>query len=715
MAGKDLPPGQAVEPERYEFFAPPPYRFDLGRREFFQSLAAGIVVIGLLAEAPAEVFAQRRRRGEPLPDNIGAWLHIGEDGGVTVYTGKVEVGQGVRTSLAQEVGEELRVDFAAITMVMGDTRLTPYDMGTFGSRTTPTMGQRLRRIAGAARDLLVQLAANQWNAPPERLQTAQGQVSDPATGGTLSYGELAQGKRLAQAVAMADPLRPAAEWTLAGTSVPRAGGRAIVTGAHRYPYDCTRPGMQWGKVARPPAYGAKLLDADIAAARMLAGATVVRDGDFLGVAAPTPEMAESALLELKPTWGPAPPQTSSDQLYEYLLSHPADGDAAGTVADAALEAALAASAHRLAATYHVAYIQHVPLEPRAAVAEWRGGLLTVWTGTQRPFGVRDQLIEAFHLRKDQVRVLMPDTGGAYGGKHTGEAALEAARLARAADKPVKVNWTREEEFTWAYFRPAGVIRVRAGVGAEGRLAAWQFDNYNSGEAGIETPYEAGRKRIQFHPTAMPLRQGSYRCLAATANHFARESAMDELARAAGLDTLEFRLRNLRDDRLAAVFRAAAHAFGWPRAKTRPGQGFGMGGGVEKGGRLATCVEVQVVDGQVRLERIVSAFECGAIVDPDNLKNQVAGGAIMGLGGALFEAIEFADGRILSDRLSRYRVPRLRDVPPIEVVLVDRKDLNPSGAGEAPIMGVAPAIANAIFDASGRRVRHMPLAPHGLET
>lgn len=717
-----------LEPERYEFFAPPPYHFAWDRREFFAALGAGIVVLGLLGEAAASAAPQRatsRRRESDrpeLPDNIGAWLHLDPAGAVTVYTGKVEVGQGVRTSLAQEVAQELAVELGAVRLVMGDTRLTPFDMGTFGSRTTPAMGQRLRHVAAAARDLLVQLAAARWGldvAGRARLRAARGRVLDPLTGASLGYGELAQGRRLAQAVALGDPLTPATDWTIAGASPRRVGGEAMVTGAHKFPYDQARPGMLFGKISRPPAFGAHLLAADLAAARALPGVVATRDGDFLGVAAPTPELAERALALLRPRWSPPPSQTSSRDLPAYLLAHPAPPER-GTGGEArfgpenrdqgSLAAGWAEATRRFEARYSVAYIQHAPLEPRAAVAEWAGGGVTVWTGTQRPFGVREQLMEAFRLAPDQARVLMPDTGGAYGGKHTGEAALEAARLARAAGRPVSVRWTREEEFTWAYFRPAGVIQVRAGLDAAGQISAWEFDDYNSGAAGLTTPYAIPHLRERFHPTEMPLRQGSYRCLAATANQFARESAMDELALAAGVDGVEFRRRHLgRDPRLVAVLTAAARAFGWPGKNVQSaGRGCGIACGTEKGGRIATAVELTLLNGQVKLERIVSAFECGAIVNPDNLKNQVAGAAIMGIGGALFEAVEFASGRVLTDRFSQYRVPRFLDAPEVEVVLVDRKDLDPAGAGECPIMAIAPAIAGAIFQATGKRLRAMPL-------
>jgi isoquinoline 1-oxidoreductase len=287
-------------------------------------------------------------------------------------------------------------------------------------------------------------------------------------------------------------------------------------------------------------------------------------------------------------------------------------------------------------------------------------------------------------------VIVPPTGSGYGGKHSGECAVEAARLARAAGKPVKLQWTREEEFTWAYFRPAGVIEVRSGARSDGTITHWQFHNYNSGNAAVRSPYEIPGQISEFHPADSPLRQGSYRGLAASANHFARESHMDEMAHALGMEPAAFRMKNASDQRL------------------RAGQGFGMMAGFDKGGYVSACCEITVTNGVVKVDRIVQAFECGAIVNPDELKNQVAGGTMMGIGGALFERIDFANGRILNARLSKYRVPRFSDMPEIDVVLVDRKDLPSAGAGETPIVAVAPAVANAIFDATGKRLRSMPL-------
>jgi nicotinate dehydrogenase subunit B len=704
----------APEPERYEFREAPIHHFAFDRRDFFKFFGAGIMVFAAANDALAlqeSGGGARQNHSDDLPKEITAWLHIAEDGSVTAFTGKVEIGQNIRTSLAQSVADELRVPFETVRMVMGDTQLTPFDMGTFGSRSTPTMAPQLRRVAAAARDLLLQAAANEWNTAPEKLLAANAKITDPSSGRSTTYADVARGKTLAQRIPDEDPVTPASEWTIAGKSLLKVDGRAFVTGRHQYTSDLRPAGLMYGKVLRPPSFGATMTECDITAAQKLPTAVVVHDGDFVGAAAPSENEAEEAIAAIRAQWKEAPQPSSSD-LFSYLkqnvdTSERSDLTQSGSIADG-----LARAAHRLDSTYTVAYIAHAPLEPRAAVAEWKDGKLTVWTGTQRPFATRDALAEAFHFAKENVRVIVPDTGSAYGGKHTPDAALEAARLARAAGKPVKIVWSREEEFTWAYFRPAGVIEIKSGVAADGTLTAWEFHNYNSGAAGIGTPYTVANQHIEFHPVRSPLRQGSYRGLAATANHFARESHMDGLAHAVNMDPLDFRLKNISDPRLRDVFQSAARSFGWPAKKTKPGQGFGIGGGIEKGGYVATCAEISTDDarGAIRVVRVVTAFDCGAIVNPDGLRNQIMGANIMGLGGALFEAMAFDGGRITNARFSRYRVPRFRDVPEMEIVLMDRKDIPSAGAGETPLLGLAPAVGNAIFDATGVRRTALPLAP-----
>jgi nicotinate dehydrogenase subunit B len=717
---KDLNFESSLEPERYELTAPPTYHFDVDRREFFRFLGAGVLIVCVLKDARAlqESGANQGAQGSSLPKEIGAWLHIGEDGSVTVYTGKVEVGQNIRTSLTQAVAEELHVPVSAIQMVMGDTKLTPYDRGTFGSRTTPDMNLQLRKVASAARDTLIVLAAAQWQVDRKRLVAADGKITDSESKRTVEYAALVKGRRLTETLPVEDPLIPAAQWTVAGQPLPKVNGRDFVTGKHRYPSDQKLPDMLYGKILRPASFGATLSSLNTQDAEKIPGVVVVHDGNFVGVAAPSTEIASRALAAIRAEWK-SQPQISNKELFEYLKKNPAEGsgplDSPFHYETGSMDKVLASADHRLQQTYTANYIAHAPLEPRAALAQWSGDDLTVWTGTQRPFGVRTELAQAFRMPEERVRVLMPDMGSGYGGKHTGEAAIEAARLARAAKRPVKIMWTREEEFTWAYFRPAAVIDISSAMRKDGKITGWEFHNYNSGAAGIPTFYDIENQRIEFHPVRSPLRQGSYRALAATVNHFARESYMDELAHLVKMDPLEFRLKNLNNDRLRAVFEAAAKKFRWGQAKTNAGQGFGMGGGFEKGGNVATCAEVAVdrKSGEVKVVRLVTAFECGAIVNPDGLRNQLGGANIMAMGGALFEAIEFENGQILNGRFSEYRVPRFSDVPAIETVMIDRKDIPSAGAGESSLVGVAPAIANAIFDASGVRLRSLPLVPNGL--
>jgi len=682
------------EAERYELTAPPAYRFAVDRRDFIGLLGGGLLVV---FSAGAQESG-RGRRSDSLPQDLDAWLHIGEDGAVAICTGKTEVGQNIRTSLSQAAAEELHCPIASIKLVMADTALVPYDMGTFGSRTTPTMAPQVRRAAATAREALLDLAAEKWKVDRVKLSIADGKIACPDASNAaapIGFGELTKGQKLTKTithdVAVARPLCQ---------SLPKLAARDTVTGQHKYTPDLTRPGMLYGRVLRPPAFGATLANLE---APTIPGVTVVHEKNFVGVAAPDAQTAAEALRQLKAEWNrePSPPAAASGPgLYEYLkqTSEPGKPDVHGSV-----EEGIAAAEIKLQSAYTVAYIAHAPLEPRAALAEWEDGKLTVWTGSQVPFGVRSELASAFSIPEDRVRVIVPDTGAAYGGKHSGECAVEAARLAKAAGKPVKLVWTREEEFTWSYFRPAGLIEISSGVHRDGAIAAWECHNYNSGGSALVGKYDISNQRNAFHPAKSPLRQGSYRGLAATANHFAREVHMDELAHALKMDPLEFRLKNLKDERLRAVLQAAAERFAWGQ-----GKGIGIAGGFEKNGYIATCAQVAIEDKRIRILRVVEAFDCGAVVNPDHLKNQIQGAISMAIGGALFEQIRFGDGQISNPRFSQYRVPRFSDMPEIEVVLVDRPDLPSAGAGETPIVGLAPAVANAVFHLNGTRLRSLPL-------
>jgi isoquinoline 1-oxidoreductase len=693
---------------------------------FFQLLSDGLVTVVEGDDDGRDGVPGGSRQARPRTGD-DAWVHVGADGTVTAFTGKVEAGQGTRTALALVVAEELAVPAESVRVVMGDTSVSPFDIGTFASRSMPYAAPPLRAAAAASARLLREAAAQRFGMNPADLVAAGGMLAGPDGAPSIGYGDLLAGQRRVERIAADEPVRSATAWRSAGQPTRALGAAEVVTGAKRFPADLRMDGMLHGCVLRPPAFGARLRSSGTspgtAPAAELAGVQLIRDGDFIGAVAPDRATALRAVGLIDAAWDTSP-QPAAAALDAYLRSHPVEGEGwlnPFRQEQGDVDAVLSAAPVRLDASYSAAYIAHVPLEPRSALARWAGGRVTVWTGTSTPFRARGEVAAALGVPEPDVEIVVPDYGGGFGGKHGGAVAIEAARLARAAGRPVKVQWSREEEFHWGYLRPAALIDIAVGADAAGAITGWSAANINSGQAGLLTPYRIPHQRAAYQPADSPLPQGPYRALASTANHFARESAMDELAGRLGADPLGFRRRHLDDERLVAVLHAAAARLGWDETSGRPdpgaagaGTGTGIALGREKGGRVATAAQVQVaVVGAVRILRLVTAFDCGAVVSPDNLANQVEGAVMMGLGGAMFESIDFAGGRILNASMSGYRVPRLPDLPELEVVLIDQPEQPSAGGGEAPIVAVAPAIANAIAHACGVRLRSMPLAPDGV--
>ena len=541
-------------------------------RPYFDRLGDGLVAV-LPGQRPGP-----SGWGRSGPPHGGAWVHLGPDGRARAFIGKVEVGQGTRTALSLLLAEELRLPLSAVDLAMGDTDLCPWDMGTFGSRSMPDAGEHLRIVGAAARAALSSLAAVRLGVPATEVELVDGVAKSAHR--SIGYGELVRGLHRVEVVPPGTVPTPAHDWSRAGRPASDPSARDVVTGARRYTSDLRRPGMLHGKVLHPPRYGARLKSLDPSAAEAIPGVTVVREGDEVAVAAPDLFRARAALQALRAEWE-TPDQPSERDIVAYLRAHPAEGEDFWDVLDHAtgdVAGALASAPVSLHATYTTAYLAHVPMETHAVVAEWAEGRLTVWMGTQTPFRARDHLADALGLAPDLVRILVPSTGSGFGGKHASELAVSAARLARAAGRPVRVAYTREEEFAQAYFRPMAVIDVRAGVAADGRLVAWEFHDLNAGSAAARTPYAVPNQKIDNQPAESPLAQGSYRALAATANNFARESEMDEIAARVGTDPVEYRLRHLADDRLAAVLRTVAERAGWtPRpAPAAPPEGRGRG-------------------------------------------------------------------------------------------------------------------------------------------
>ncbi|MFL5680920.1 MAG: molybdopterin cofactor-binding domain-containing protein [Chloroflexota bacterium] len=642
----------------------------------------------------------------------GIWLHVGADGIVTAFTGKMEMGQDNSTALATIVADAVAVERAAVRMVMADTDVCPYDEGTFGSRSIPDAGAMLRAAGRTALRGLLKLASDRLEVSTRDLVAGGGAIATRDGARTLDYATLLRGVRKVERVRGGPARAEGVGSNLVGTSRIPGAAVAIVTGRRTYATDVDRPGIRHGWSLEPPVRAARLRSVDVTEARDVPGVTLVEEGDFIGLVASDNATLERAVAAIRAEWD-VPRGPGEGGLAAHLRANPVDvdgWDGAYEDAEGDVDAAVARASATVRATYTVAYVAHVPLETRAAVAEWNGERVTVWTGTQTPFEARSLLADALDIDEARVRVIVPPAGAGFGGKHGAGAGIAAARLSRAVGAPVKVRWRHADEIGRGHVRPAAVIDVVAAATTDGTIEALDFLNINSGPSGIEPPYSIPNRRIRYQPAAGPLEQGAYRGLAATANAFARESAIDELAHAAGIDPLELRITNADDERLVAVLRAAAERAGWT-APRPTGHGVGIACAFEKDSYVATAAEVTVnADGKVRLVRFTTAFDCGAIVDPENLANQVEGAAVMALGPAMFEQVHFDGPRITNAALSSYRVPRFTDVPPIEVVLLDRPREPSRGGGEVPLIAVAPAIANAIFAASGRRLRSMPLVP-----
>jgi isoquinoline 1-oxidoreductase len=439
---------------------------------------------------------------------------------------------------------------------------------------------------------------------------------------------------------------------------------------------------------------------------------VVREDDLVAVLADTDEHAAAALAMMQTEWDETGDTTSQLELPALLLSSARDPfvtQEAGSLDDGFAEAEQV-----IEADYFIPYVSNAPMEPRAAVASFEGERLIVWAGTQRPFGIRTELAQRFGLEESAVRVIAPEIGGGFGSKTPYPVAHEAARLAKLSGRPVRVAYTRGEDMTEATVRPAALISVRSGFMRDGRIVAWQMDARHAdnipfrGRRGSETPYDTPNIRVTGYTCDSPLAPGSYRSLGAAANHFARESHIDEIAAAVGVDPLELRLRNLSHPRFRRVLERAAGAHGWAAGAPPTRRGMGIAVGVDVGSYCATCADVEVQGSEVRVTRVTAALDCGLVVNADGARNQVEGAVVMGLGTALYEAMDFRGGRVLSAGFTRYRVPRTSDAPHIRTELVGDDDTPSTGAGEPGIVPIAAAIASAVFDRTGQRVRELPL-------
>lgn len=669
----------------------------LDRRQFCKLLGGGIVV--LITSKPSDLFAQRRAPSYPGDPN--AYLRIGQNGRVTLYSGKVEMGQGINTSLSQMAAEELGVALDAIDIVMGDTDLVPYDQGTWGSLTTRFFGPAVRAASAEARAVLMKLASETLGVPREQLSVANGVVS--GGGKRVTYAELASGRTIARLVNEKAILRSVKEFNVIGKPAKRVDAREKVTGRAIYAGDVRRPGMLYARLLRPPMHGATRKSLDTSKAKAIAGVTVVEKGDLVAVLHADPEIAAKALKLVAAEWDRPAAKFDGETIYDYFLRHVPAPEVKG----------------QFQSTFRTAYVAHAPMETHTALAELKDGKLTAWVGTQSPFGARARIAEALGLDEKNVRVITPFIGGGFGGKSPAGQAIEAARLAQLTGKPVMVMWTRGEEFFFDTYGPAAVVKVTSSMNDEGKITQFQHDVWAAGTRAAEVLYDVPDAKVTAYmgrgtPEAKlhPFGTGPWRAPGAGTNVFARESQIDIMAAAAKLDPLEFRLRNTKDERLRRVLKAAADAFGWKAGAGPSGQGRAIAVGEDAGTLCALCAEVDVdrTTGAIRVKRIVAAQDMGLVINPEGAKMQMEGCINMGLGYVLTEELRFRGGEILDETFGTYELPRFSHIPKIETVLIRNDEMPPQGGGEPAIVPMGAVIANALFDATGVRLYQLPMTP-----
>ncbi|MBZ5552049.1 MAG: molybdopterin-dependent oxidoreductase [Acidobacteriia bacterium] len=691
----------------------------LKRRDFIKIFGGGIIVF--FTVDVLDFFGQEPRRG--YPTDFNAYLRIAEDGQVTVYSGKIEMGQGVITSLAQMAADELGVSLESVHMVLGDTELCPWDMGTFGSMSTRFFGPALRAAAAEAKAVLLDLASEQLKTAKDKLSVQNGTIF--LTGdknARVTFGQLAKGQKITRKLDGKAVTKSVSEFTVMGRPVNRMDGVSKVTGKAQYAGDMRLPGMMYARILRPPAHGATLKNADTSAAEKMPGVTVVKEGGLIAVLHPDPEGAEKALASIKAEFD-IPKATVNDKtIFNHLLG------AAPPLQERERKGDLAEGEKAAVEVFDRKYVNgygaHAPIETHTALARVEGGKATVWTSTQTPFPNQQQIAQALGFPPENVRVITPFVGGGFGGKSSaGLQAIEAAKLAKIAGKPVQVAWTRAEEFFYDTFRPAAVVKVKSGADKAGKICLWDYHVYFAGARSAEQFYDVPNNLIRVYgqwgrdPGKTHLfATGPWRAPGANINVFARESQIDIMAAKAKIDPLEFRLNNTSDKRMRSVLEAAAEKFGWNKATLPSGRGYGIACGIDAGTYVATIAEVRVdqSSGKVKVKRMVCAQDMGIVINPDGARMQMEGCMMMGLGYALSEEVRFNGGELLTKNFDTYELPRFSGLPEIEAILVKNDALTPQGGGEPAIVPIGAAIANAIYDAAGIRLFQMPMTPERVK-
>lgn len=681
----------------------------LSRREFIKLAGGGIVVFFSIGDL--ELFPQRGQ-GRDYPADFNAYLRIGEDGRIACFSPKIEMGQGVYTSLAQMLAEELDVPLDAVDMVMGDTDLCPWDAGTFGSRSTKYFGPPLRQAAAEARAVLLMMASERLKISEKLLVVENGIISvtnDPAR--KITYAELAKGKRIERFLDQKPPIKHYSKHTLSGQPKDRLDGLEKVTGEAKFAGDIRKSGILFARILRPPVHGAKLKSVDLSEAKKTEGVRIIEKNGLIAVLHEHYDVADQAIRSVKAEYDIPAAGMDNESVFRKLRE-------ATSSASVVSEAGNLSEGERLSSkkaehSYFNHYVAHAPSEPHTALAWVEGNKATVWASTQAPFRAREDAAQALDFPEENVRVITPFVGCGFGGKNSGQQVAEAALLSKLSGRAVQVAWSRKEEFFYDTFRPAAVIEIKSGLDSSNRIVFWDYHNYFAGSRSSEPVYHIPHHRVLSYGSRggpHPFGTGAWRGPGSNSNVFAIESQIDVLAEAAGMDPMEFRVKNLKDERMLKVLDAAGRRFGKPLSKAPSGKGYGLACTDYLGTYVATLAEVEVDEqsGQIRVKRIVCAQDTGEMINPEGIRMQIEGCLTMGLGYCLTEEVRFKGGQVLDENFDTYEIPRFSWLPEIETVLVDNPELAPQGCGEPAITTMGAVIANAVYDIIGVRQFTLPM-------
>jgi nicotinate dehydrogenase subunit B len=688
----------------------------LSRRKFLKTLGGGLVIAVSISDFSLLYGAVEQQ----MPTNINAYLRVGEDGVVSCFTGKIEMGQGITTSLAQMMAEELDVTVASVQMIMGDTDLCPYDRGTWGSLTTRFFGPALRSAAAQARAELVAMAAESLSLSTSQLKVDNGIVYDASNKKvSITYAELTKGKKIVKSLKDKPKLKSPKEFKIIGKPHLRADASLKVTGEAKYAGDIRLPGMKYARILRPPAHQSKLTSVDTAAVDGIDGLDVVREGDLVALLHESPDTVDRAIAKVKATYDTPASNLDETTIFKYLTENAPNKrtvEESGNINDGR-----ANTDSVIESTYYDGYVAHAPLETHTATAVMEGDKMKIWASTQNPFGVKSQVARTLKMPEDKVQVLQCFIGGGFGGKSSNGQAIEAARLAKLSGHPVQLAWTRKEEFFYDAYRPAAVVKLNSGINKTGKISFWDYGVYFAGARGADMWYDIPNHNIvslggeRGGPRIHPFATGAWRAPGNNTNSFARESQINMMAEKAGMDPFDFRLHNLKDARMIRVLKAAADKFGWKSRKKVEGRGYGIACGTDAGAYVAEMAEVAVdkKTGKVKVLRVLCAQDMGLVINPQGATIQVEGCIIMGLGYSLSEDIQFTGGDIHNKNFADYELPRFSWTPKIETVLIDAQDEPAQGGGEPAIVIVGGLIANAIYDATGARMYQLPMTPERI--